>query len=44
MKNISNLKVKIFADGANKEGMLEMYNKDFIMGLTTNPTLMKKQV
>jgi hypothetical protein len=42
MKNISNLKVKIFADGANKEGMLEMYNKDFIMGLTTNPTLMKK--
>ena len=41
-ENISNLKVKIFADGANKEGMLEMYNKDFIMGLTTNPTLMKK--
>ena len=37
------LKVKIFADGADKSGMLEMYDKKHIKGLTTNPTLMKRQ-
>ena len=37
-----NLKVKIFADGADKQTMLEMYNKTYIHGLTTNPTLMRK--
>ncbi len=42
MKNIEMLKVKIFADGADKTGMLEMYEKPYIKGLTTNPTLMKK--
>ena len=42
MVNISKLKVKIFADGADKVSMIEMYNKPFIKGLTTNPTLMKK--
>lgn len=42
MTDISRLKVKIFADGADKSGMIEMYNKPFIKGLTTNPTLMKK--
>ena len=42
MKNIEQLNVKIFADGADKAGMLEMYEKPFIKGLTTNPTLMKK--
>ncbi|MDF2621830.1 MAG: transaldolase [Xanthobacteraceae bacterium] len=36
------LKVKIFADGADKAGMLEMYAKPYIKGLTTNPTLMAK--
>lgn len=36
------LKVKIFADGADRAGMLEMYDKPFIKGLTTNPTLMRK--
>jgi transaldolase len=36
------LKVKIFADGADKIGMLEMAAKPFIKGLTTNPTLMRK--
>ncbi|MDA8150769.1 MAG: transaldolase [Nitrospiraceae bacterium] len=39
---VKSLKVKIFADGADKAGMLEMYGKDFIKGLTTNPTLMRK--
>ncbi len=42
MKKIEQLKVKIFADGDDKAGMLEMYEKPFIKGLTTNPTLMKK--
>jgi len=42
MNKIEELKVKIFADGADKTGMLEMYAKPFIKGLTTNPTLMKK--
>lgn len=41
-ERISALKVKIFADGADKSGMLEMYAKPFIKGLTTNPTLMRK--
>lgn len=42
MKQITNLKVKIFADGADKAGMLEMYAKPYIKGFTTNPTLMRK--
>jgi transaldolase len=42
MKTISELTVKIFADGADKAGMLEMYGKTFIKGFTTNPTLMRK--
>jgi len=42
MTSISELKVKIFADGADKAGMLEMHAKPFIKGLTTNPTLMRK--
>lgn len=42
MKKVEDLKVKIFADGANKTAMLEMYQKPFIKGLTTNPTLMNK--
>jgi transaldolase len=42
MKKIEDLKVKIFADGADKNAMLEMYRKTFIKGLTTNPTLMNK--
>ena len=42
MNRVEKLKVQIFADGADKVGMLEMYNKSFIKGLTTNPTLMKK--
>src|SRR5712691_4933913 len=42
VKNLEVLRVKIFADGADKAGMLEMYGKPHIRGLTTNPTLMKK--
>jgi transaldolase len=43
MKKVEELKVKIFADGADKVGMLEMYSKPYIKGLTTNPTLMKRE-
>jgi transaldolase len=39
---IDELNVKIFADGADRAGILEMYAKPFIKGLTTNPTLMRK--
>lgn len=42
MLNVDSLTTKIFADGADLEGMLEMASKPFISGLTTNPTLMKK--
>src|SRR5256886_7050410 len=42
MKKVEDLSVKIFADGADKAGMLEMYTKPFVKGLTTNPTLMRK--
>ena len=42
MKKIEDLKIKIFSDGADKEDMLNMNSKNFIKGLTTNPSLMKK--
>ena len=34
--------IKLFADGADKAGMLEMYQNPRIDGFTTNPTLMRK--
>jgi len=42
VKTVEQLNIKIFADGADKEGMLDMYAKPYIKGLTTNPTLMNK--
>lgn len=42
MKAIEGLNIKIFADGADKKGMLEMYQYPYIKGFTTNPTLMRK--
>jgi transaldolase len=39
---VEQLRVKIFADGADRAGMLEMAAKPHIKGLTTNPTLMRK--
>ena len=42
MTSVADLKVKIFADGADKAGMLEMYAKPYVHGFTTNPTLMHK--
>ena len=42
MTTLDDLRVKIFADGADKPGMLEMYRRPYIRGFTTNPTLMRK--
>ena len=42
MKALTDLRVKLFADGADKAGMLEMYHNPLIQGFTTNPTLMRK--
>ena len=42
MRTLKDLKVKIFADGADKAGMLKMNADPIIKGMTTNPTLMRK--
>jgi len=42
MQQISDLRIKLFADGADKAGMMEMYANPIIKGFTTNPTLMRK--
>jgi transaldolase len=42
MKLIDALGVKLFADGADIAGMLDMYRQPLIKGFTTNPTLMRK--
>lgn len=39
---LRDLKVKIYADGADKAAMLEMYGDPLVSGFTTNPTLMRK--
>lgn len=40
--SLSHLRVKLFADGAEKKGMLDMLQNPLIAGFTTNPTLMRK--
>jgi transaldolase len=42
MTTTKELRVKIYADGADKAGILEMYSQNFIKGFTTNPTLMRR--
>ena len=42
MKTLDQLKVKIFADGADLKDILEYYANPLIKGFTTNPTLMRK--
>jgi transaldolase len=42
MDSIGRLRVKIFADGADFDGILRMYANPAIKGFTTNPTLMRK--
>ncbi len=41
-KSVTELTVKLFADGADAAGMREMYRNPLIRGFTTNPTLMRK--
>jgi len=41
MTSLANLKVKIFADGADRAGMLDLYRSPLVKGFTTNPTLMR---
>lgn len=41
MKKINNLKIKIFADGADLLKIKKLNNKNYISGFTTNPSLMK---
>ena len=42
MTSPADLKIKIFADGADLDGIMEMYKDPLIKGFTTNPTLMRK--
>jgi transaldolase len=42
MKPVDQLSVKIFADGADLAGILELSRRPYIKGFTTNPTLMRK--
>lgn len=42
MAGINDLKIKIFADGADMGGILDMASNPMISGFTTNPTLMRK--
>ncbi|MEO5958606.1 MAG: transaldolase [Opitutaceae bacterium] len=42
MKSLKDLKVQLYADGADKAGILELYAKPHIKGLTTNPSLIRK--
>lgn len=41
-KSLKDLNVHIYADGADKAGMLSLYANPLIKGLTTNPSLMRK--
>jgi transaldolase len=42
MERLKELGVKIFADGADIDGILAMYKNPLIKGFTTNPSLMRK--
>ena len=42
MNPLAALMVQIYADGADKAGILDLYARPYIKGLTTNPSLMKK--
>ena len=42
MSRLTDLKVKIFADGADYDGIVQMARNPLIKGFTTNPSLMRK--
>lgn len=41
-RTLESLNIKIYADGADKKEILDLYKNPFISGFTTNPSLMKK--
>jgi len=43
MRKLENLNIKIYADGANLNNIIELNSNQLIKGFTTNPTLMKKE-
>lgn len=42
MSGLPQFRIKLYADGADLNGMIEEYKKGIASGFTTNPTLMKK--
>lgn len=42
MPTVADLRIKIFADGADYDSLMSLYAKHYIKGFTTNPTLMRK--
>ena len=42
MSRLADLKVNIFADGADYDGIVKMAKNPLIKGFTTNPSLMRK--
>ena len=39
---IKDFNIKIFADGADAQGIYDLNKKDYVKGFTTNPSLMRK--
>ena len=42
MSGLQQFRIKLYADGADLNGMIDEYKKGIASGFTTNPTLMKK--
>jgi transaldolase len=42
MSRIANLRIKVFADGADYDGIIKMSKNPVVAGFTTNPSLMRK--
>ena len=42
MPSLETLKIQIYADGADKAGILDLYPRPYIKGFTTNPSLLKR--
>jgi len=42
MASLNDLKIKIYADGADRDGILGLYKNELVKGFTTNPSLMAK--
>ena len=42
MNKLLSIPIQLYADGADKQGILDLYREPYIQGLTTNPTLMRR--